>query len=263
MTPTTTSDLQQERNSVIRCSALVSHPELVLSLFPGIGLLDMAFELEGFCVVRGPDRIWGGDVRRFHPPSGVFRGVIGGPPCKWWSSASNIAKARGQTVQPDLIPEYVRCIQEAQPDWFVMENVSRAPIPLIKGYIVHAQMVNANHCGADQRRLRRISFGTRTGAKLHLDMPCLVREPKHNTVTTRNLRWDALRQRPRSTSTIKGLPDALEAQGLPQDFLTDSPLRKAGLFEVIANGVPLPMGRVIARAVRMANDPSSATASHE
>jgi len=30
-------------------------PPLVLSLFPGIGLLDMAFEQEGFCVVRGPD----------------------------------------------------------------------------------------------------------------------------------------------------------------------------------------------------------------
>ena len=33
---------------------------LVLSLFPGIGLLDMAFEAEGFCVVRGPDLLWGG-----------------------------------------------------------------------------------------------------------------------------------------------------------------------------------------------------------
>ncbi len=28
--------------------------DLVLSLFPGIGLLDMAFEAEGFCVVRAP-----------------------------------------------------------------------------------------------------------------------------------------------------------------------------------------------------------------
>ena len=37
---------------------------LVLSLFPGIGLLDMAFELEGFCVVRGPDVLWGGDIKR-------------------------------------------------------------------------------------------------------------------------------------------------------------------------------------------------------
>src|ERR1051325_485475 len=83
---------------------------LVLSLFPGIGLLDMAFEQEGFCLVRGPDLIWGGDVRRFHPPAGKFDGVIGGPPCKWWSSAANIAKARGQTVQPDMIPEFVRCV---------------------------------------------------------------------------------------------------------------------------------------------------------
>jgi DNA (cytosine-5)-methyltransferase 1 len=33
---------------------------LVLSLFPGIGLFDMAFEAEGFCVVRGPDLLWGG-----------------------------------------------------------------------------------------------------------------------------------------------------------------------------------------------------------
>lgn len=34
--------------------------QLVLSLFPGVGLLDMAFEEEGFCVVRGPDLLWGG-----------------------------------------------------------------------------------------------------------------------------------------------------------------------------------------------------------
>ena len=42
--------------------------ELVLSLFPGIGLLDSAFEEEGFCVVRGPDLLWGGDVGRFTRP---------------------------------------------------------------------------------------------------------------------------------------------------------------------------------------------------
>lgn len=34
----------------------------VLSLFPGLGLLDLAFEDAGFCVVRGPDHLWGGDV---------------------------------------------------------------------------------------------------------------------------------------------------------------------------------------------------------
>ena len=42
---------------------------LILSLFPGVGLLDSAFEAEGLCVVRGPDLLWGGDVPQV-PPAG-------------------------------------------------------------------------------------------------------------------------------------------------------------------------------------------------
>jgi len=34
----------------------------VLSLFPGIGLLDSAFEEQGFTVVRGPDLLWSDDL---------------------------------------------------------------------------------------------------------------------------------------------------------------------------------------------------------
>jgi DNA (cytosine-5)-methyltransferase 1 len=55
---------------------------LVLSLFPGLDGLGLAFELEGFTVVRGPDVLWGGDIRRFSPPAGRFEGIIGGPPCQ-------------------------------------------------------------------------------------------------------------------------------------------------------------------------------------
>src|SRR2546430_12673163 len=40
------------------------------------------------CVVRGPDLLWGGDIRRFHPPAGKFDGVIGGPPCQLFSVRS-------------------------------------------------------------------------------------------------------------------------------------------------------------------------------
>src|SRR5713226_9467971 len=69
--------------------------QLVLSLFPGIGLLDMAFEEEGFCVVRGPDVLWGGDIRRFHPPAGVFAGVIGGPPCQAFSRLAIMVRHNG------------------------------------------------------------------------------------------------------------------------------------------------------------------------
>ncbi len=59
---------------------LTEGADLVLSLFPGIGLLDKAFESVGFAVVRGPDLLWGGDIRRFHVPAGRFDGIIGGPP---------------------------------------------------------------------------------------------------------------------------------------------------------------------------------------
>lgn len=45
---------------------------LILSVFPGIDLLGRAFEEEWpeACVVRGPDLLWGGDVRTFYPPAG-------------------------------------------------------------------------------------------------------------------------------------------------------------------------------------------------
>lgn len=225
---------------------------LVLSLFPGIGLLDMAFEEVGFCVVRGPDLLWGGDIRRFHPPAGRFDGVIGGAPCKWWSSASNIAKARGQTVQPDMIPEFIRCVRAIAPTWFIMENVPRAPVPVVAGMTVQPHLVNAAWFGADQRRIRRFSWGHRDGRRLPLVSDALHSEPQHNAVTTRNLKWDALRQRPRSTNSLATWSDALAAQGLPPDFLKEAPFTARGKWEVVGNGVPLAMGRAVAEAVKRA-----------
>jgi hypothetical protein len=65
---------QRSHDSQVRS---VTQSSLVLSLFPGVGLLDRAFEDEGLCLVRGPDLLWGGDVRRFRPPAGCWWGVIG------------------------------------------------------------------------------------------------------------------------------------------------------------------------------------------
>lgn len=53
--------------------------ELVLSLFPGIDILGRGFESLGFCVVRGPDKMWDSHIEDMHLPSGRFDGVIGGP----------------------------------------------------------------------------------------------------------------------------------------------------------------------------------------
>src|SRR5262245_17355621 len=113
---------------------------LVLSLFPGIGLLDMAFEEEGFCVVRGPDLLWGGDVRRFHPPAGKFDGVIGGPPCQAFSILRNLNPRCGEK-HGNMIPEYERVVAESAPAWFVMENVKAAPRPNVIGYELSEALV--------------------------------------------------------------------------------------------------------------------------
>jgi hypothetical protein len=45
---------------------------------------------------------------------------------------------------------------------------------------------------------------------------------------------------------------SLRAQGLPLDFLDDCPLTLEGKRHAIGNGVPLAMGRAVARAVRVA-----------
>lgn len=150
---------------------------LVLSLFPGIGLLDRAFEEEGFCIVRGPDVIWGGDVKSFHPPSGKFDGVIGGPPCKAFSPLANIVRVvHGEdAVAKDLIPEFERCVAEAAPRWFLMENVRRAPEPSVDGYQVRSVTINNRWFGSEQNRVRRFSFGTKDGTRLHV--PGIALEP--------------------------------------------------------------------------------------
>jgi DNA (cytosine-5)-methyltransferase 1 len=239
--------------------------KLVLSLFPGIGLLDMAFEDVGFCVVRGPDPLWGGDVRRFHVPPGRFDGIIGGPPCQPFSQLVHMVRANGyEPKHENLIPEYERIVAEAQPSWFLMEEVRAAPLPEVAGYSVHSQMVNARHVGSTQNRERRISFGTQEGRKLHLETECF--EP---------IDWDFAvtgdaRTRPvamlaggkpkgnesggRTSSLNRGggsLPfeTMCELQGLPHDFLCEAPFTVSGKRQAVGNGVPLPLGRAIARAI--------------
>lgn len=88
--------------------------KLVLSLFPGIGLLDRAFEEAGFCVVRGPDILWGGDIRNFHPPENHFWGIIGGPPCQDFSS---LRRALPTGYGLEMLGEFARCVTEANPEW--------------------------------------------------------------------------------------------------------------------------------------------------
>lgn len=233
---------------------------LVLSLFPGIGLLDMAFEEEGFCVVRGPDVLWGGDIKRFHPPAGRFDGIIGGPPCQAFSRLRHLVQANGLTSAENLIPEFERVVTQARPEWFLMENVPDAPPPAVDGYAVTTFRLNNRWIGGEQNRLRRLSFGSASAIDLraYIEYTCFddidtapavcasggVKPgiPKNGPTLAKHL----------GCKTAAALQESLRLQGLPVDFLDKAPFTLAGKHKVIGNGVPLPMGQALAKAVKNA-----------
>lgn len=237
---------------------------LVLSLFPGIGLLDMAFEREGFCVVRGPDVLWGGDIKQFHPPAGVFDGVIGGPPCQMFSRLRYVNPLAGQK-HGNLIPEFERCVRETHPTWFVMENVPEAPEPVIPSYEIHSQVLDNRWLGEAQQRRRRISFGVyMIGRRLLVDV-ALFESARYETAITASggstvpVALGGSGKPKRTLASAKCgyrsgtyLDHALREQGLPDNFLSEAPFTVSGKIHAVGNGVPLPMGRAIARAVKRA-----------
>jgi DNA (cytosine-5)-methyltransferase 1 len=238
---------------------------LILSLFPGIGLLDRAFE-EAWpecCIVRGPDVLWGGDVKTFHPPAGRFDGVIGGPPCQAFSRLRHLVEANGYEKAENLIPEFERCVREAAPRWFLMENVPAAPEPQIEGYAVWCGVLNNRLFGGVQNRERRFSFGVRGERIVHLDRGlfeqvtaiqgewepavCASGGVKPGCPTDRRTRAKYL-----GWKTAAALKDSIRLQGLPEDFLDKAPFTQEGKHKVVGNGVPLPLGKALATAVRSA-----------
>jgi site-specific DNA-cytosine methylase len=136
---------------------------LVLSLFSGVGALDEGFRESGWCVVSAGDVAWSSlyDVRSFHPPAGVFDGVIGGDPCQSHSALANLVRAKGlEPSFPDMTPEFVRVVEEARPAWFLRENVPKAPDVKPAGYDVRTFLLdNWASLGEEQSRRRRFWFG--------------------------------------------------------------------------------------------------------
>jgi DNA (cytosine-5)-methyltransferase 1 len=243
--------------------------QLVLSLFPGIGLLDMAFEQAGFCVVRGPDLLWGGDVRKFHPPAGKFDGVIGGPPCQAFSRLRHIVEANGYKTAPNLIPEFERVVEEANPDWFLMENVPDAPEPKPDGFFSSHCVIRDVWVGGNTSRERRFTFGTHAiGRAWSFDIPTLaLHHPDPARAVTCDTRQvpvaiggSGKRKGQGGALPLRGKAESVdtmaELQGVPAEFVAR--LREHGAFTSealkrgIGNGVPLAMGRAVAAAVKRA-----------
>lgn len=250
--------------------------QLVLSLFPGIGLLDMAFELEGFTVVQSRDWIFGGDIRKIHFPRGKFDGVIGGPPCQAFSRLANMVRHNGfEPKFGDLIPDFERVIEETRPQWFLMEEVPEAPRPRVNGYANHEFTINNRQClkedgePAEQNRVRAITFGWLGAFKaleietavFHsqkfeyaacgcgVNIPVAIGGSGKVKITKKRLN-DCVGDNIKSRAALKRL---CELQGLPNDFADRLPFTVSAACKAVGNGVPMPMGRALARAVMEAN----------
>lgn len=217
---------------------------LVLSIFPGIDLLGMAFEEAGFCVVRGPDLLWGGDIKNFYPPEGVFDGVIGGPPCVGESKWANMNANKGYT----LWPEAMRVIDEAKPKWWLLEAVIRHEAP-------YSVCLSPRWLGEKQSRKRYFHSNLNLEPLIEVS---LFENPVKEPCFVGTEYSKGLRQFGKKGKYTPSRPWSLlcELQGLPSDFDL-LPFTKEWKGRVLGNGVPLQMGREIVRCIIKATEVSN------
>jgi DNA (cytosine-5)-methyltransferase 1 len=208
---------------------------LILSLFPGIDLLGRGFESEDFCVVRGPDLLWGSDIRYFYPPSGVFAGIIAGTPCQDFSKAR---RSKPTDYGLDMLSEFARVVDLASPDWWLLENVPTVPDVSIARYIIQRLDLNARECGSNQNRLRHFQFGSRRGLQL---VPARATPPPSQSQST------CLATEGRHTDR-RTWADFCELQGLPRNF-TLLGMTQHARYSAVGNGVHVAVARTLARAI--------------
>jgi len=208
---------------------------LVLSLFPGIDLLGRGFEAEDYCVVRGPDLIWGQTIEAFTPASHAFEGVIGGSPCQDFSKARRCPPTGNGLA---MVNEFRRCVAAAAPDWWLLENVPGVPDVCLPGYEVQRFNLSAAEFGCRQRRLRRFQFGYRDGAGVIIARGATAREIEPAAMASESGRKH---RRPWG--------EFCRLQGLPETF--DLPgWSLAAKYRAVGNGVPIPVARAIALGIR-------------
>lgn len=212
---------------------------LVLSLFPGIDVLGRGFEEAGFCVVRGPDLITGGDIRAFSAPPGRFDGVIGGSPCPDFSRARRAAPTGDGLA---MLGEFRRVVMEARPSWWALENVPLAPSIDVPGYSFQRLDLDARDFGSEQRRLRHIQFGHRDGLVLSLPRPS-ARFGGEPTCVASELNKPGRRAFGRFC----------ELQGLPANFALPA-FTLTARYRAVGNAVHLGVARALAEAVAHPRD---------
>ncbi len=143
--------------------------------------------------------------------------------------------------------EFGRVVLEAQPAWFLLENVPAAPDLQIEGYTVQRFDLNARECGLSQSRLRHFQFGSKE------DLVIVPRRQKFEHVASQAICLASEGER----AERRSFADFCELQGLPRDFELPG-WSIAAKYRMVGNGVPVPMARVIAAAIRAAKKRGSA-----
>lgn len=209
----------------------VPRPLTMIDLFAGCGGMTAGFVPHGFDPVLsvewnlhaaatyaanfGEDHTVWGDIAKI-PNSAIpeVDVVIGGPPCQGFS---NLGSRDVNDPRNQLWKQYLRVVQQAHPQVFVIENVDRfmgspqfqlllneADDGMIRDYELSYGLLLAANYGVAQRRLRAIVIGSRVG---HIPLPA----PTHAKVPSGSLRpWKTVRER------IVALPDRPSTTELPE-----------------------------------------------
>ena len=216
-------------------------PSLILSLYPGIDLLGRGFEEEGYCVVRGPDLIFGGDMARFRAPPGRFDGVIAGTPCQ----DDSRARRSPPTGEGDRARRlFAQTVTAAAPAWWLLEGVPTFPDVRIAGYSWLRIDLDPRDFGGRQRRPRCFQFGHRDGL-----VPIVTRRPRARVDESPCcMASEASRLHRRTWAEF------CELQGLPRDFALPG-FTLAARYRAVGNGVHVGVARAIAAAIRGARAP--------
>jgi DNA (cytosine-5)-methyltransferase 1 len=217
-----------------------------IDLFAGCGGMTVGFQQEGFTPVLavewdraaastyaanfGEDHTYWGDISVFPddeiPDADV---VIGGPPCQGFS---NLGSKDVDDPRNTLWKQYLRFVQVARPEVFVLENVERfrrtsefqlllaeADHGMIQGYeLTHGVLLAADY-GVAQRRPRTIVIGSRIG-KINLPMPTHAKVPGLGVEP-----WETVHSR------IAGLPEKPDRIDMPQSQATFFGEQIPGVFK--------------------------------
>jgi DNA (cytosine-5)-methyltransferase 1 len=175
----------------------------------------------------------------------------------------------GNNIAENLIPEFERVVGETQPKWFLMENVAAAPTPTVADYSIEDFILNNrwlpddNGIGHEQNRIRKFVFGTKGNSrsdfslKMFIEMAALENPVFAPTVLTgkgnggyKEIEINGAIKKCPNYGKRREFSEMARLQGLPENFLDDAPFTSEGKRRVVGNGVPLPMGKAIAKAIK-------------